>query len=240
MKLQQDSFTPLYQQIKEEMRAAIENGSLKHGDKIPAEPELSEQYNVSRITVRKAISDLVSEGYLIKKQGKGTFVSKPKIQRKIEHLLSFSEACHANGMKASSIIIKREVIPPTENQRELLRLEDDDQVLYIQRVRSANGDPIMLENNYYPYNKFKFLCDENLDGSLYELLSKKYGITPNGSSGSSLEIVRANGEISRLLNVPQGEPLFYMKTCVYDTEMQPIHIGRQYMIGEQYKFYLAD
>lgn len=84
----QDNIIPLYQQLADIIRNSITSGELKYGDKIPTEVELSEKYNVSRITVRAAINELVESGFLIKKQGKGTFVSKPKVQRKIEYLSS--------------------------------------------------------------------------------------------------------------------------------------------------------
>jgi GntR family transcriptional regulator len=74
---------PLYQQVKEDIKAAIENGRYKPQEKIPAEPELSAEYSVSRITVRRAIEELCSEGYLVKMQGRGTFVSSPRIHRKM-------------------------------------------------------------------------------------------------------------------------------------------------------------
>jgi GntR family transcriptional regulator len=105
--LRQDDQIPLYIQLKESLRGSILNGDLKYGDKIPTEAELSEDFKISRITVRKAILELVEEGYLVKRQGKGTFVNKRKIERKIVHFLSFSDACKANGLTASSKIIKR-------------------------------------------------------------------------------------------------------------------------------------
>jgi len=236
MKLLQNSSTPLYQQIEEDIRASIENGALKYGDKIDAEPEIMEKYKVSRITVRKAISNLVEEGYLIKKQGKGTFVNKPKIQRKIEHFMSFSEACSANGMKATSKVIKKEVISPSHEEKEFLQLDDDDKVLYIQRIRYADGDPIMYENNYFSYSRFQYLMDESMNGSLYNLLRDKSNVTASGAQRSSLEVMRASNDIAKILNVPVGEPVFYMRTYMCDSENKPLHIGKQYILGKRYIF----
>ena len=114
----------VYIEIVKRLREMIDADGLKSGDKIPTELELSEKYNISRVTVRKAIIELVEEGYLIKKQGKGTFVNTRKIERKIVHFLSFSAACEANGVKASSKVIKKEIVPPQPRDRELLQLED--------------------------------------------------------------------------------------------------------------------
>lgn len=234
--LSQENKIPLYLQLKESIRSEIVNKKLKSGEKIPTEVELSEKYDISRVTVRKAITELVEEGYLIKKQGKGTFVSKPKIERKIVHFISFSAACEANGLKASSKVIKREILQPEPDVMQLLQLDPDDLVIYIQRVRLAGENPLMLENNYFPYNKYKFLLNENLEGSLYQTLKEKHHIHPSNPGETTLEIVRALEEEAQLLEVPSGEPLFLMKTVIFDQNHEPIHIGKQLIVGEGYKF----
>ena len=81
--LQQNTSVPLYRQLKDKILSDISSGKLAEGEKIPTEIELSELYNISRITVRNAVKELVAEGYLVKKQGKGTFVCLPKIERKL-------------------------------------------------------------------------------------------------------------------------------------------------------------
>jgi GntR family transcriptional regulator len=236
MELKQNSSTPLYRQIEEYIRVAIENGILNFGDKLETEPEIMKRFNVSRITVRQAISNLVNDGYLIKKQGKGTFVNKPKIKRKIDHLLSFTEACSNNGMKATSEVIKREIIMPSEEEKDFLQLDDGDKVLYIQRIRFADGDPIMYENNYFSYSRFNYLLDEQLNCSLYNLLREKYNIIPSNSKGDSLEVIRASNNVAKILRVPAGEPLFYMKTYMCDNNNNPVHIGKQFIVGKRYRF----
>lgn len=242
--LVQDNIIPLYQQLADIIRNSIVSGELKFGDKIPTEVELSEKYNVSRITVRTAISELVELGFLVKKQGKGTFVSRPKVQRKIEHLSSFTAACEASGLKVTNEIIKREVVEPELDDKKDLELDDDDKVIYIQRLRYTGGEPLMLENNYFSFNRFNFLLKEDLSGSLYELLRKKYNINPSdslnsGTDRTTIEITKAMDEESVLLKVQNGEPLFYIKTVIYDDKNRPVHIGKQYIIGERYKFVIS-
>ena len=91
MKLDMNAETPLYMQLKEAIKAAIKDGTYPDNEKIPTEIELSEHYKVSRITVRRAVEELCQENYLVKRQGKGTFVKSRKIQRKMEHLLGFAD-----------------------------------------------------------------------------------------------------------------------------------------------------
>lgn len=236
--LRQDDQIPLYIQLKESIRGSIVNGELKFGDKIPTELELSEEHKISRITVRKAIEELVEEGYLLKRQGKGTFVNKRKIERKIVHFLGFSDACKANGMKASSKIIKKEIIQPSSMDKKRLQLDDGDAVIYIQRVRYADDSPIMIENNYFSYKTYHSLLNESLTGSLYKVLEEKLGIKPAGSGELSIEIVRAGEEEMGLLNVGSGEPLFYMDSTIIDENGVPVHRGKQYILGDSYKFIL--
>jgi DNA-binding GntR family transcriptional regulator len=236
--LKQDNQVPLYVQLRESIRSSILNGQLKYGEQIPTELELSEEYKISRITVRKAILELVEEGYLVKKQGKGTFVNKRKIERKIVHFLSFSDACKANGLTASSKVIKKEIIQPTSKDQKMLQLDEGDALLFIQRVRYAGDSPIMIENNYFSYKDFHSLLNENLDGSIYKILEEKLDVKPVRAGELTLEIVRANEEEVNLLNTASGEPLFYMESTVYAENDQPVHIGKQYILGDSYKFNL--
>ncbi|ULT56554.1 GntR family transcriptional regulator [Neobacillus drentensis] len=236
--LNADHQEPLYRQLKKAIQAAILNDTYQQGEKIPTEPELSEQYNVSRITVRKAVEELVKEGYLVKQQGKGTFVSLPKIDRKIEHVMGFTAACQANGFTSHSEVTKTEVMKGDADLRKALQLEKDEKVLYIQRKRFAGDNPLMLENNYYPYNRYSFLVDETLDGSLYDLLREKYEIFPTQSGKTTLEIALADEEQAQLLETSIGKPLFFMNAVIYDQHGRPVHAGKQYIIGDRYQFTL--
>ncbi|RRJ64080.1 GntR family transcriptional regulator [Paenibacillus oralis] len=236
--LNADHPEPLYIQLKKAIQSNIFNGMFQQGEKIPTETELSERYNVSRITVRKAVEELVQEGYLTKRQGKGTFVSHAKIGRKIEHLIGFTAACEANGYTSRSEVTQREIVAPDAELQHELKLAKGEQAIYIQRKRYAGDSPLMLENNYYPERRYSFLLDEPLEGSLYDLLRDKYGIDPNQPGETTLEIVLADEEQARLLETEIGKPLFYMKTVIGDDQGLPVHVGKQYIIGDRYRFTL--
>lgn len=104
---------PLYQQIYDEIKDAIEKGVYAPKERIPSELELAEQYEVSRITVRRAVEELCSDGYLVKQQGRGTFVSTPHINRQFHAstLQTFTALCAGNGMKAGAHVIDRQIVP---------------------------------------------------------------------------------------------------------------------------------
>lgn len=240
MKLNPENAIPLYQQLKEEIKNAIKTGQWHYGEKIPTETEISEQYNVSRITVRRAVEELSREGYLSKKQGKGTFVQEHKIQRKIEHLISFSEACESNGMKPSSIVTRKEIVYLSAEDAEVMGETPGSRAVFIQRIRLADGSPIMCENNLFPFSRYAFLLNEPLDGSLYRLLEEKCQIEVVISTNAFIDVVRANGDIAKKLQVSTGEPLFYLYCQMYDSKKELVHIGKQYIISERYRFCLED
>ena len=170
MKLDMNAETPLYMQLKEAIKAAIKDGTYPDNEKIPTEIELSEHYKVSRITVRRAVEELCQENYLVKRQGKGTFVKSRKIQRKMEHLLGFADACKANGCIPSRLLIKRSVTELSEEEAKTMNVPTGSKAVLIERVDLADGIPMIYESNLFPYPKYEFLLDESLDGSLYQLL----------------------------------------------------------------------
>ena len=240
--LENNTAIPLYAQLKEKIISDINNETLKYGDKIETEQEIMKKYNLSRITVRRAISELVAEGYLVKKQGKGTFVIKNKIERKIIYtsdslkIMSFTKELKENNIKASSKIIDLKIVPGIEEFNKKLNLNKNSKLIFMKRVRYANDSPMTIEENYFPYDRFKGLLEEKIEGSLYELLEKKYNTIPTRSSRQEIEIVKSDEEQSKLLNVPTFEPLFYFSGITYDENDIPIHIAKRYIIGSKYKF----
>jgi len=236
MKLNENNSIPLYLQLKNTIKGAIDSGEIKKGEKIASENKLCKKYNVSRITVRNALAELEEEGYLIKKQGKGTFATKPKLFRPLEDSIGFSESCRNAGMESMSIVLKREILPLDDKLKECLHLDENDKIIYIKRLRFADGEPLMVENNYFSYHRFEFLMHEPLTGSLYELLEKKKGIICNQSLKNIITVTSANGELVKLLQVSVGAPLFVMDGVMGDNEGNPIHYSLQYIVGEKYSF----
>lgn len=241
MKLNEKSFTPLYQQLVQEIKRAIADGTYKPNDKILTEAELGEAYNVSRVTVRRAINELSSEGYLVKKQGKGTFVAKSKLSRRMiaSDAKSFTDICGINGRKNSAVVTKCMHVPAQSDEINFLNLEPDAELLYIQRVLSADNEPIQVENNFFPLDRFRFLEEEDLEReSLFKLLQNKYGIVLHGAPETTLEIAKASAQYSKLLNVPVGEPLFFINAYYTGEKGEPLFVDRLYIVGSRYTIYI--
>ncbi len=235
MNLNKESTTPLFEQVKEDISSKIKSGIYASGSKIPTELDLIKEYNVSRITIRRAIDDLCKLGVLIKRQGKGTFVQEKKIFRKIEHNTSFSDSCRANGMVPSASVIIRKVLTPDSKGIPAHNELKNDSVIYIQRVRSADDIPIMLENNYYPCSKYSFLLTDNLDGALYDVL-KKHNIRLGCSQNSYIDALKASSEQAALLSISPGDPLFFLYTELYDIHNELVYVGCEYIVGARYRF----
>jgi len=235
IKLDHENATPLYKQLKEIIKQKIIDGEFHPTQKIPSELQLSKIYNVSRITVRNAITELVDEDLLIKKQGKGTFVSAPKIEDNVLEDISFSLTCKINKVKPGSKIIKNVIKDANERDIAELNLHENDKVVYIKRIRYADDEPVILEHNFFP-SKYAFLLNEDLENqSLYEILNEKYGIA-RAKSKRTIEIITASEEEASLLAISKGEPLLLHREIVYDKNNNPIHRTKQLIIGDKFKF----
>lgn len=235
MNLHKESTSPLFEQVRDDIYEKIKNGIYVAGHKIPTELDLIDQYQVSRITVRRAIEELCKEGMLVKLQGKGTFVQEKRIFRKIEHTVSFSESCQANGMVPSATVTERKIMLAGDPEIPVHPAFQDGSVIFIQRVRSADGSPVMLENNYYLYDKYSFLLTEQLEGSLYDLLKSK-GVLIGCSQHSYIDAIKASGKHATLLDISPGDPLFLLYTELYDTHNELVYIGKQIIVAAKYRF----
>ena len=173
--LKQDAITPLYVQLMEELETSIRNGVYKPGDKIMTEAEMAKEYGVSLITVRKAVGSLMEKGLVVRKQGKGTFVTKPKYSRNMKKLQSFTEMCEQMGVKPGAQVLENRLIMADKKVADRLGIEPGSNVVYISRLRLADGEPVQVEKSYFPLN-YAFLLEEDLNhGSMFECLKEKAG-----------------------------------------------------------------
>ena len=167
--LQAESFSPLYHQLMQRIRGDIERGVYPTGSRIPPEHELEKLYQVSRVTVRRALSELTSEGLLERKQGKGTFVATPRGGLPLKNLHSFHDSCKLNRVKPSIDVIHVRETEAGAEAAEGLNISRGSRVLEILRVCRADGVPVVLERNHFSM-AYAWLQDQDLSGSLYNLL----------------------------------------------------------------------
>ena len=239
MKLNDKSLTPLYQQVLGDLKAQVISGAYQPGDKLPSEAELSERYSVSRVTVRRALDELANEGYLTSRQGKGTFVNQRKLTRKLSQtsdVRSFTDLCADMGMAAGARMLERSVVPAGAKERELFG-EDCRQLAFVSRLRTADGIPIMEEDNYFPYEGFEFLLEEDLDDlSIFGLVRTRTGRSPERCAESTIEITLADARMAGLLEICAGDPLFFEHVFFLDQEGRPVCLSNKYLVGSRYQF----
>ena len=157
-----DSPAALYYQLREKLAKKIANHEWKPGEKIPSEAELCDIYQVSRITVRKAIEDLARSGHLIKHQGKGTFVTNVSMEHRLSKFYSFSEELTRSGMTERAQVLSFDVIAATEEVSEKLSMKNNEQVYMVKRLRMADEMPYTVEISYIPYALCPGLTAENI------------------------------------------------------------------------------
>ncbi|AYV66772.1 MULTISPECIES: GntR family transcriptional regulator [Niallia] len=228
------SSKPLYHQLAETIRKDIYEGKFKQDERIPSEFELSEMYEISRSTVRKAISILVEEDLLVKIHGKGTFVAAPMLEQNNRVFMSFTSNVETLGKTLTTKTQKVYYRKATEQEIEFFNLTEPEDILIIERLRIVDNLPIGIETVFFT-KKFDSLKDENLNGSLYAVLEDKYSITPYTGS-KTIEICYATLEESNLLDIPRGSALMLVKDKVYDTHNNPLHISKQVLRGDKFKY----
>lgn len=236
MALEKNSHQPLYRQLMEELKMLIHTGIYKYGEQIPTESELADQYDISRITVRRTIEELCDQGYLVKHQGKGTFVEAPKIYRKVEQQrnMSFTESCRSNNRIPTSHVLSCEMITPDEWHQSFLKLQENEKLFYIKRVLSADSIPIIYEHIYLPESRFTDFDATKLEnGSLFLLIEERYQVKDLEKSRSTIEIGTANQSVSEILHVLVGEPIMIMSSYMEDGE-SPLYMGREFVVGSRY------
>jgi len=233
----EESGIPLYQQLKNILKGQILSGVLKPGDRIPPETELCAKYGVSRITVRQAIHSLVEEGFLYRKQGKGTFVTSPKLRRRLPKLYSFTEDMLELGLQPSSRVLSCEVVAADEKIREILRLPaQEEKVNRIVRVRCANNEPILLETTVIPLYLCPGLIEEDLErGSLYAVLREKYGLLLDHAY-ETYEVGKVRKEEAQYLECRVGLPAFIIERVAYLRNEVPVEWTKSVARGDRLRF----
>lgn len=237
--LKQDAITPLYVQLMDELEASIRNGVYKPGDKIMTETEMAKEYGVSLITVRKAVGSLMEKGLVVRKQGKGTFVTKPKYSRNMKKLQSFTEMCEQMGVKPGAQVLENRLIMADKKVADRLGIEPGSNVVYISRLRLADGEPVQVEKSYFPL-KYAFLLEEDLNnGSMFECLKEKAGAKV-ASSEKMIELCRATAEEAALMDVKKGDYLLFVKSTAYDENGEPMYAGIQLINGDRFSLYVYE
>lgn len=217
---------PLYYQLKVLFRDKINKGEWHYDEQIPNEFELAKTYEVSRATIRQAIMELVSEGLLYRKRGKGTFVAKPKIEG------DFIKFYFPNEFGGKHEVVEVKQLACPAEIAEALELTTQDEVYYLIRTRYCDQEPVVLEKSYIPKELAPNLFRENLEYRLYDLLSKQYGIRVS-SAKTYVDPVLLTDREAELLRVDKKLPALKLTRIAYTNGNKPVGYSISIMRGDR-------
>jgi GntR family transcriptional regulator len=212
----------LYARIEETIATEIAQGEYRPGDQLPTEDELLQRFQVSRITVRRAIQNLVRRGLLEIRRGLGTFVLSPRIEAELTKLTGFVEDMNAAGRNATARVLSQNIVAASARVAERLQLAKGTKVMQIKRVRLAGGLPISFDETYLhlPLGKQIVRNDLRLH-PIFTLLEEEYGVQLV-EADYELEAVIATKAIADALQVEVGSPIFQIERTSMTTGNQPI------------------
>ena len=232
------SAVPYYVQVKESVRALIAGGKLQAGDMLTTEVGLSDQLGISRLVVHRAYRELVTEGLLIRKRAKGTFVSPPS-QRSytvVGPLFSVTENMTRDGLKPSNKILLQEVITADEEIGSQLKLPEGTQVIHLHNLRLVDQLPFSIEDMYLPAERFPALAETDMNNrSVYATLEKLYDAHPQ----EALDLVAAGSatrEEAWLLGINKGAPVMRLRRTSTDRRGLAVEYSKVVFHAERYQF----
>ncbi len=225
---------PLWLQVKQSLSRTIEG--MKSGESIPPEPELVEHFSVSRITVRKAIDELVMEGRLQRQQGRGTFVTRPKLTHELNTLTSWTESVSALGYRAATTQISLTESEPPRKVVQLLGLPPGEAAVRLYRIRSAEGEPLCIMVNYLNSRFVPGLARQGLIGeSLYATIERRYRLTLERAE-DTVEARECTEEEANVLGLTAGTPVIQVTRVTYLSDDVPLEVVFATSRADRYQY----
>ena len=233
-RFEQDSSAPRYLRVKKLVQDAVAAGILKQGDAIPGERDVAVLLDISRVTVRKAFTDLVAEGILVQRRGSGTYVSGParRIEQPLSRLTSFTQDMHLRGLKTDADWLERSTGLPTPEEALKLSISPSQYISRFHRLRRADGVPMAIELAVIPQH---FLPDPaSVKGSLYEALDAR-GVRPVRAL-QRLHATSLTMQEAKLLDLPDGSPALFIERISYLPDGRIVEFTRSHYRGDSYDF----
>jgi GntR family transcriptional regulator len=233
--LDKGSPVPMYVQIEEHLKRRIKQGEYAVGKAIPSERELTEMFDVSRMTVRQSITNLVTEGLLYREKGRGTFVAAPKVEQPLSGLTSFTEDMLSRGMEPSTKLISFKKVGAEADIAQALLLVEGEQVFVVKRIRYADHKPMAIERSYLPVKIVPELDLQTVEGSLYSFIEHQKKLTISHAS-QSMEATLVNKVDAEFLQISTPSAVIVIERVSYLTNEVPFEIVRSTYRSDRYKF----
>jgi GntR family transcriptional regulator len=225
--------------VHEELRQGIEQGRFPPGSRLPSEPELAAELRVSRATLREALRALEGEGMLRRRRGSGTYVAElPRVANSLDLNFGVTEAIRSAGMRAGIAQGRHWTEPASAAEAARLGLEPGQDVLVIERVRTAEETPVVLSRDIFPNELIggrTEVIDEMLRRSIYDVLETDLGIVIHHGV-ASFRPVRADHAVASRLGVPRGELLLYIWQVDYSEEDAAVLSSHEFHLADAFDF----
>lgn len=236
LSIDESSFTPAYVQLTRILGDLILSGKLRPGERIPSENELSTSFSLSRMTVRKAISELVRRGVLRSEKGKGTFVVNPRTDGGLFLIPDFHEMMREQGASADVRLLGVRVVPAGKIPAEKLEIRKGKRALYLERVLQDSGEPLIFDRKYIRYDSRQPLLEAELGhGSTEELFGTNKEMAPVRAE-LELSATVLNTREARLLSSREGNPAFCMEQHIYAANEVKVAWGWLIYRGDKFSF----
>lgn len=224
---------PIYQQLQEQLERLISNGTWRPREPLPSENTLANRLQISVMTVRQAMTQLVNQGLVFREKGRGTFIAPRPLDHRLHRLESFSEDMRSRGLVPSSQTLTFEIVSAPEAVASRLALASDAEVLHVKRLRLADGHPVALHDTYVSRLDLEREELESV-GSLYTLLEQR-GVDLMEAE-ETLEAIIADRETASLLEIERGAPLLKALRLSWDRFHVPFETVRAVYRADFYRY----
>lgn len=225
---------PLYYQVKHSILENIENGVWKPGDSLPTERWLCENYDVSRVTVRKALDELLQDGAIVRSKGKTALVAHQKMERSNPHLTGLSEEFSKKGLTVENTVLWQKTIAANKKLAEKLKVTEGEPLWVIRRIRRVNGRPIVDQLIHLVLRHTISLTPEKVESqSLYKTLENEFHLTL-AYAQQTIGAAMPTREQMRLLEMKEESPVLTVELITYMNDNQPIEYSINHYVSDLY------
>lgn len=229
---------PAYIRIHDDIKEQIDLGNWKIGQRLPSERDLADHYNVSRMTLRQAITLLVEEGILTRKVGSGTFVTSSRVQERMRGTTSFTEIIKSQGKSPSSQLLLYERHHPNDQEVRYLHVTPHSYIIRMERIRYADGIPVLFEVTSIPEKLFKTFNKTDISEHLFQtLVNHGYEI---GKSRQTISAQNVNSKVAEYLHIPVNSAVLTLTQVSYLADGSPFEYVRSQYAADRFEFYLEN
>jgi len=225
------SAIPRYRTIEQALRERI--AALRPGDQLPSDTALRVEFGVSRMTARTAMQRLADEGLVRRLPGRGSFVAEPTTHRRADRLMSFSREMDRRGRVPSSVVVSREIRPAGATEATSLHIREGDPIVFLQRVRYADGEPIALEIAVLERRASRAVMGADLRGGSLHAALVAAGHPPRRGT-ATITAEPASSEDARLLGTARGGPMLVERRVIVDGGGRPLEATESRYPADRY------